>query len=358
MSKILILGGYGRAGKNIARLLADYSDHQITIAGRDLAKAKNCASELNGVFKTTCLDYKKVDVQERIELKSALDEVDLVIVCLPLNKELTENLIYSLLSSRCKTYLDISPSDEKHTVFQSNQQLITESSKTFVLDAGCEPGMPSVLVRFLKTLNSNINDVKINVVYRDRAMPDASIQDLISHHEKGKILKEGIWNYTGKSIKKVKFTKGFGKLRTIPVWIPELENIHLQAEITDLEYRHAGINGVSNLVSLMWKSFLRFILPISVGVKLFKWAIKRFTKKPLGGLVDVEGLYRNEKIQIQAYHEDIYMATAIPAVSCALLLFTNPLKPSGVYYMNETVNIKDFIALCKKMGFEIEIFRE
>ncbi len=355
ISNILILGGYGRAGKNVARLLAEHSEHHIIVAGRDSVKAKDCANELNLSFGINRVESKEVDAAERIELNESLDEVDLVIVCLPLNTELTENLIYSVLSSRCKTYLDISPSEEKQKTFELNQQLIAESNKTFVLDAGCEPGMPSVLIRFLKTINSEIKKVNINIVYRDRNMPEASIQDLLSHHEKGKVLVDGVWHQTKNSIKKINFSKGFGKLRTIPVWIPELENIHLTAEITDLEYRHAGINGVSNLVSLMWKSILRFILPIRFGVKLFKWAIKKFTKKPLGGLVDVEGFYGDEKVVIQAYHEDIYMATAIPAAVSSLMLLEHENNTAGIFFMNAVVDISEFVSRCNKMGFNINL---
>ncbi|MCB9304678.1 MAG: saccharopine dehydrogenase NADP-binding domain-containing protein [Lewinellaceae bacterium] len=47
MKKILILGGYGRAGRNIAELLAQYSEAQLLIAGRTLEKAENCAASLN-----------------------------------------------------------------------------------------------------------------------------------------------------------------------------------------------------------------------------------------------------------------------------------------------------------------------
>lgn len=310
---------------------------------------------MNAELKINRVDYKKVDANQRMELNEMLDKVDLVVVCMPLNKELTENLIYTVISSRCKTYLDISLSKEKHKTFQLNQELIADSNKTFILDAGCEPGMPAVLVRFLKTINSEIKKVKINVVYRDRDMPDASIQDLLSHNDKGMILKGGIWHQTKQSIKKIKFSKGFGNLRTIPVWIPELENFQHQADITDLEYRHAGINGVSNMVSLLWKSILRFFLPIKYGVKLFKWAIKNFTKKPLGGLISVEGKAGEETTIINGYHEDIYYATAIPAASCVLLLVKNSDHSSGTYYMNEAVNIPEFIAICMKLGFDISV---
>lgn len=300
----------------------------------------------------------KIDVEIKADLTSALDQVEMVIVCLPLNEELARNLIHAILDSRCKTYLDISPGKEKHHAFQMNHHLIEESEKVFVLDGGCEPGMPAVLIKFLKTINSDIRKVKINVVYRDRKMPDGSIQDLLSHDDKGMILEDGILKKAKKNIKKVMFPLGFGRLRTVPIWIPELENIHIDAEITDLEYRHAGINGISNLVSLFWKSLLKYILPVKSGVNLFKWSIKHFTKNPLGGQLIVEGYSESEKTTIQGYHADIYVATAISAAAATILVLNNSMISPGRYFMNEVVNIPEYIDLICKMGFEIKVRSE
>ncbi|MEZ4923856.1 MAG: NAD(P)-binding domain-containing protein [Crocinitomicaceae bacterium] len=352
----MILGGYGRAGNHIARLLVRYSEHSILIAGRNSEKAEKCAMELNAELNVNQVAGAKIDVSVPEDLTMALKEIDFVIVCIPLNAQLTNNLIHAVLNSNCKAYLDISPGKEKHETFQKNQNLINQGEKVFILDAGCEPGMPAVLIKFLKTLNSDIRKVKINVVYRDRNMPDGSIQDLISHSEKGMILEDGILKKARKNIKKVVFPLGFGRLRTVPVWIPELENVHINAQITDLEYRHAGINGVSNIVSLFWKRLLRYFLPVKIGVKLFKWAIKRFTKEPLGGFLIVEGYNESEKTTIQGYHEDIYVATAIPAAAAVILVLkSGGGKPPGTYYMNEAVNIPEFIEQCCKMGFEIKV---
>lgn len=351
----MILGGYGRAGKHIARLLLRYSEHAIIIAGRNIEKAEKCAKELNAELNVNQASATEVDVSVREDLTMALKEIDFVIVCIPLNAQLTNNLIHAVLNSNCKAYLDISPGKEKHETFQKNQNLINQGEKVFILDAGCEPGMPAVLIKFLKTLNSDIRKVKINVVYRDRNMPDGSIQDLISHSDQGRILADGILMKPKQNIKKVAFPLGFGRLRTVPVWIPELDDIHDNAQITDLEYRHAGINGVSNVVSLFWKRLLRYFLPIKIGVKLFKWAIKRFTKEPLGGLLFVEGCNGTEKTTIQGYHEDIYIATAIPAAAATELFLTNGTISPGTYFMNEAINIPEFIEQCCKMGFEIKV---
>ena len=353
--QILILGGYGRAGNHIARLLVRYSEHSILIAGRNSEKAEKCANELNAELNVNQVAGAEVDVSVPEDLTMALKEIDFVIVCVPLNAQLTNNLIHAVLNSNCKAYLDISPGKEKHETFQKNQNLINEGEKVFILDAGCEPGMPAVLIKFLKTLNSDIRKVKINVVYRDRNMPDGSIQDLISHSDPGRILADGILMKPMQNIKRVAFPLAFGRLRTVPVWIPELDNIHNDAHITDLEYRHAGINGIANMTSLLWKKLLKFILPIKAGIKLFKWTIRNFTKNPLGGLLIVEGKEELETTTVSCFHKDIYVATAIPVAVSVKLIVNNGFNTPGTHFMHEVVSIPEFIAECNKMGLQIKV---
>jgi len=38
--KVLIISGYGRAGRSVSRLLAEFGHCEITIAGRTLVKAQ------------------------------------------------------------------------------------------------------------------------------------------------------------------------------------------------------------------------------------------------------------------------------------------------------------------------------
>lgn len=357
--KILIIGGYGRAGKNIALLLAKNSDHSIIIAGRDLNKANDCVKEINKSIQTTRLESRVVDLTNTESISLALEGMDLVVVASPLNFITSQNIIGAMLLSSCSLYLDISPGTEKHQAFEEKQSEIEESNTTFIVDAGCEPGMPAVLIKYLKTISPQIDSVYIQMIYRDNQMPESSVKDLLGHNEKPQVLKDGVWSKVkGFKTKKISFPLGFGRHITVPVWIPELANIHNDAEIKNLEYYHAGINKVSNLVSLMWKVLLRFILPISTGVKLFQWSIRKFTKPPIGGLLIVGGKDENTTIEVHGFHKDIYVATAIPAAAACLQMLSNDSLKSGKYFMYEPLKIQEFITLCTKMGLEVNVVSE
>ena len=61
MKQILILGGYGRAGKEIVNLLTSYDKYEIITAGRSESKAVNHQKELkrkfpNGFFRSAVID--------------------------------------------------------------------------------------------------------------------------------------------------------------------------------------------------------------------------------------------------------------------------------------------------------------
>ena len=356
-NRIIIIGGYGRAGKNIALLLAKHSDHNIIIAGRDLNKANDCVKEINKSIQTTRLESKVLDLKNTASISLALEGMDLVVVASPLAYRTTQNIIDSMLLSSCSLYLDISPGTEKHQAFNEKHSEIVNSDTTFIVDAGCEPGMPAVLIKYLKTISPQIDSVYIQMIYRDNQMPESSVKDLLGHNEKAQLLKDGIWTKAkGFKTKRISFPMGFGKRIAVPVWVPELANIHIDAQIENLEYYHAGINKVSNLVSLMWKVLLRFILPLSTGVKLFQWAIRKFTKPPIGGLLIVGGKDENTTTEVHGFHKDIYVATAIPAAAACLQMLSNDSLKSGKYFMYEPLKVTGFIAVCIQMGLEIKVY--
>lgn len=353
---ILIVGGYGRAGKNIAELLTKYSNCHIKIAGRDINKATICAKEIQDKIPSANVEPGVVDLAQRETINTALEGIDLVVVASPLIYSTTQNIIDSMLLSSCSLYLDISPGIDKHRAFEEKQTEIEKSDKTFIVDAGCEPGMPAVLTKFLKTISPQIYTVYIQMIYRDNLMPESSVKDLLRHNEKPQVLKDGIWTKVkGLKTKKIAFPMGFGRQIAVPVWMPELANIHIDAHIENLEYYHAGINRVSNLVSLIWRLILRFILPLSAGVKLFQWSIRKYTKPPIGGVLIVGGKDENTTTEVHGFHKDIYVATAIPAAASSLLLLKDSTLKSGKYFMYEPLNIAEFISLCTEMGMEIKV---
>jgi len=104
---ILILGGYGRAGKAIAAILSEQIYGCITIAGRRLGKAEACVRELQGNPSiTSSIIALAVDAADPTLLASAFDKRDLVIVCVSLDETIAKNIIEAVVNSTAD-YIDI-----------------------------------------------------------------------------------------------------------------------------------------------------------------------------------------------------------------------------------------------------------
>ncbi|HEY4090291.1 MAG TPA: DUF4166 domain-containing protein [Luteibacter sp.] len=75
LSRILILGGYGVFGGRLARLLADIPQMELTISGRDLARAEAFCATYKGNARVRPLKLNRLDIAQVL----AADRPDLVV---------------------------------------------------------------------------------------------------------------------------------------------------------------------------------------------------------------------------------------------------------------------------------------
>ena len=81
MKTVLILGGYGNAGKLIARcLLEETDDLAIIISGRDAEKAWNEANALNKSLTTDQVSVRAVEASSKESLDNGFAGVDIVVI--------------------------------------------------------------------------------------------------------------------------------------------------------------------------------------------------------------------------------------------------------------------------------------
>src|SRR4030067_185692 len=104
---ILILGGYGYTGKFVAKHLLKQTEHSIMLAGRNVKKAQDYASELNDSRVTT----RQVDASDADSLRSALQGVDFLLVAAPTTHQ-AETVTRAALDARVD-YLDVQFSTRK-----------------------------------------------------------------------------------------------------------------------------------------------------------------------------------------------------------------------------------------------------
>ena len=149
---IMILGGYGNAGRPIASLLLQEApDVDILIAGRNLAAAQDYVDKLNEKYARDRAQARQVDASSPDSLDAAFRDIDMVVVASS-TKQYTPLVVEAALTANID-YLDIQVTDstQQTQVMESLKKRISTSTKCFVTQGGFHPGMPAALVKFAAT---------------------------------------------------------------------------------------------------------------------------------------------------------------------------------------------------------------
>ena len=145
-ARILILGGYGAAGRLIARHLLARTGANVILAGRSIDRARTVAGELNAEFAGARASSAMVEAADERGLREALRDAQLLVVSAPTTRH-TEGVVRAALDAGVD-YLDIQLSDAKLAVLRSFASRIEQEGRCFITEAGFHPGLPSAMVRY------------------------------------------------------------------------------------------------------------------------------------------------------------------------------------------------------------------
>lgn len=133
--QILIVGGYGQVGRSIAERLAPEFPGRVTIAGRNLEKAKAAATEVGHDAQGRVVDIFAADAG------GALEDVALVLVCL----DQTDTRFVEQCLSRGIHYVDISAEHAFLSQVETLDDLAKRNGATALLSVGTAPGLTNLL---------------------------------------------------------------------------------------------------------------------------------------------------------------------------------------------------------------------
>ncbi|WP_018248678.1 saccharopine dehydrogenase NADP-binding domain-containing protein [Orenia marismortui] len=361
--KALILGGYGKAGSYIAELLlANTSRIEIIIAGRNLIKAEAETKKLNNKFHKNRVSALKVDAGNFEELREAFKFCDLVIVSFPYRDGQERIVIESALEAGIN-YIDLNADTEKYQVLQEYSKKIEEEKLIFLTGAGIIPGCPAMLAHLVGSYYDSIKKMKISSLYRDKNIPYGGVYDIISHAGKTALIyKNNAWQKASPfAMKKIKFSNKFKTRIAVPVYLSELEEIPNKLNLEELSTYQAGINPFADGIYFIWKTLNLSHLEstLNLGVRLFSWANKYFTRPPFGLALKIEALGEKngslENSSILLEQTDMYLATAIPVVAAVLQIFDGEIKKVGSSFMGYVVASRGYLERLKELGMEVTI---
>lgn len=143
---MLILGGYGRAGFEIAKLVLKYSRCSVWLAGRDIVKATRAAWELN----SSCFEKRvtgiEVNVAFRRKLTLIMKDYDLVVASIPATS-FGARMAEAALDAGVD-YIDLNAGSDRRRAMRDLDGEIRRAGLTFVHEAGFVPGARELMARY------------------------------------------------------------------------------------------------------------------------------------------------------------------------------------------------------------------
>jgi len=354
MNTILILGGYGYAGRLLAKHLLARTKYKIIIAGRHLDKAQALVDELHDKRATA----RQVDAADSASLKNALQGVDFLLVAAPTTHH-TETVIRAALDAGVD-YLDVQFSAEKIKILNSFAKEIQDKNLCFVTEAGFHPGLPAALIRYAASKMDRIEsaatagylNVGTSMPYTEAV--DELMESFIDYQTQ--VYKNGAWTKsTSYDMRKFDFGEGIGKrdcysmffeeLRTLPEMYPSLKNVGF--------YMAGGGWLADSLTMVVWLGLKiapkRGLRPMG---KLMWWIMTRLPKPPYRVVLAVEAKGqlngRPLEVCVRSEHEDGYEFTAIPVV--AFMMQYNKARLPGLHMMGHLAEPESLFKEMERMG--------
>jgi saccharopine dehydrogenase (NAD+, L-lysine-forming) len=361
VKKVIILGGYGRAGIEIARLLLKYSHHTICLAGRDQARASRTANELNFRYSGNRVTGIEVNTALENSFTRVLAGYDLVIVAMPVTG--VGGRIARAAFKAGVNYIDLNADNEKRKALAELEKDVRDAGLTFITEAGFVPGAPSVMVRYAAAHFNTVDEVTVGGMFREERMSYGSLIDMIpALGDSPMIFKDGTWSKAGLTVtKKVDFGNEHGVKSCYPMDLAELEDLPEDLHCRELGFFGSGVNWFFDSLIFLWKALglYKTSAGVDLGARLLLWGNRKFTKPPYLCSVNamVTGVYggRQRRLKLTVEHEDSYAATAMAALPCVLGLLDGSLRKPGVHMMGHVLDPERYLENLWDMGMTVAL---
>lgn len=365
-SRIVVIGGYGYAGRALAPLLLQETNAVLALAGRNNEKACRAAEELGVRFGSSRVTGVRADAAEVRSLAAAFEGADLVVVAS--NTARHAATVARSALERGLDYLDIQYSAAKISVLRALAGEIEQAGRCFVTEAGFHPGLPSALIRYAAARFDRLDRaITASVLNPQGGMPySGGVDELVESFRDYRPLDYhgGSWRRVGfwSPYRCFHFRGGFGTRGCVPVQLEELRAIpEMVPALQEAGFYVAGFNWFADWI----------VTPATMaGVRLFPgsllkpmgrllcWSTRFFTSPPYGIALQMEaegvraGIRR--RLELFLYHEDGYAFTAIPVVACLLQVLDGSSRRPGLHLMGHLVDPSRMIADMQRMGLRVE----
>ncbi|MBY9007546.1 MAG: SDR family NAD(P)-dependent oxidoreductase [Candidatus Lokiarchaeota archaeon] len=333
--KVLIVGGYGSVGRNIAKSLV--SKYHVIIAGRNINKAKALKDELGRNAEAIELDVTKKDYD-----KSIFKYVKYVIMCL----DLVDNTFLETCIKNKINYIDITASYEVMKRLYTLKDKVIENKVNLILSVGLAPGLTNLLVKKVKSYFDQIKRMDIYIMLGSgEKHGKAAILYMLDNMTKKYFIRENGKNLEVKSFGEKKntiFPNRIGKRKVYRYPISDQMTLPFTQNL-------GSISTWVCLDSKIMTKLLSLIKPFTKLTKIRKFLYLVFNLINIGSeayyvKVEGKGLKNDDEKTISLYIHGNTQSKGTAQVTTAVLDLLQDTKiDPGIYHLDQFLEIEKIL---------------
>lgn len=354
---IVVIGGYGNAGRAIVDLLLRHTGNPVVVAGRHHERAEQFVAELADPRVTPTV----VDATDPASLARLLDGVGICIIAAGTSATWRVTA-EAALDAGCHQ-LDLQIGSAKNAGMLALDERAREAGVSIVTDCGFHPGVPAAMVRKVAADRPGLNRAVVSswiavdwATLRD--FSDSTVAEMVGEFTdyRYEALVDGRWTAPLR-MRSVRFPDPVGLQKVAAMGLAEMRAV--AGALPDLRETGFYVNGFPDVVNYAVMPAVYAAMKVAPdraerpAGRLLDWSLRRFSHPPYGTILQLDGSVGDEPMRplLRLRHEDAYLLTAAPVVATVRQLLADP-KP-GAHLQGMLVEPTRFFADLAAMGIGV-----
>jgi saccharopine dehydrogenase (NAD+, L-lysine-forming) len=357
MGAVVVVGGYGNAGRPIVELLLRHTDRPIVVAGRNLARAEALVSSLADPR----VGAARADATDRVSLDRLLEGAEALVVAAG-TSDTWRLTAEASLAAGCHQ-LDIQIGSRKNAGLRGLDARAREVGVCIVTDCGFHPGVPAAMVRAVAGDRPGLARAVVSSwIALDwtalGAFSDSTVAEMVQEFAdyRYEAFVDGRW-VAPTGTRPVEFPAPVGRQRVAAMGLDEMRAVvGALPGLRETGFYVGGFPGVVNyaVIPLVYAGMKvapkRAVRPLG---RLLDAGLRRFSRPPYATLLQLDGGDADQPVRplMRLRHHDAYLLTAAPVVAAMRQVLADP-RP-GVHLQGMLVEPTTFFADLAAMGVEV-----
>jgi hypothetical protein len=354
---VVVVGGYGNAGRRIVELLLRHTDRPIVVAGRNLARAEAFA----GSLADPRVRAARADATDKASLGPLLDRAEALVVAAGTSDTWRMTAEASLMAG-CHQF-DIQIGSTKNAGLRGLDARAREVGVCIVTDCGFHPGVPAAMVRAVAGDRPGLARAVVSSwIALDwaalGAFSDSTVTEMLQEFAdyRYEALVDGRW-VAPRRTRPVVFPAPVGRQRVAAMGLDEMRAVAgALPALRETGFYVGGFPGVVNyaVIPLVYAGMKvapkRAARPLG---RLLDVGLRRCSRPPYATFLQLDGGEADQPVRplMRLRHDDAYLLTAAPVVAAVRQVLADPLP--GVHLQGMLVEPTTFFADLATMGVEV-----